>query len=114
MATDTHLARKIFSSNPATGEVLGEFECVDAADVCEAVKRARSAQQKWSRTPLGRRREVLKAFQRLLNERKQQVARVITSEAGKPYFESLLTEILVVLDTARFLFAESHGFLRDK
>jgi succinate-semialdehyde dehydrogenase/glutarate-semialdehyde dehydrogenase len=58
--------------------------------------------------------EVLKKFQRLLTDRKQQVARAITSEAGKPYGEALLTEVLVVLDATRFLLRESYGFLRDQ
>jgi succinate-semialdehyde dehydrogenase/glutarate-semialdehyde dehydrogenase len=49
-----------------------------------------------------------------LHERKTEVARLITREAGKPYVEALLTEVLVVLDAARFVIENAHAFLRDE
>ncbi len=107
-------ARKLVSTNPATGEVLREFECASAAEVREAVARARCAQPEWQGRAVRDRLAIVQNFQHLLNERKQQVARIITSEAGKPIVEALLTEILVVLDASRFLLQESHGFLREQ
>ncbi len=106
--------RKLVSINPATGEILREFECATELDVLEAVRRARTAQRSWQDAPLRHRLAILRAFQQLLNERKREVARTITSEAGKPIVEALLTEILVVLDACRFLLQESHGFLREE
>src|ERR1700722_9769436 len=115
MATDVKIgARRIRVTNPATGETPGEWDCAPPADVAEAVHRARVAQPAWAETPLKKRLEVVGKFQRLLSERKQQIARVITSESGKPYVEALLTEILVALDTARFLLDESFEFLRER
>jgi acyl-CoA reductase-like NAD-dependent aldehyde dehydrogenase len=116
MATDPHVgARRVDVTNPGTGQALGEFECTSVDDVQQAVHRAHEAQLSWwRRTPVQERLEVLKKFQHLLIDRKQQVARTITSEAGKPYVEALLTEVLVVLDAARFLLQESYGFLRDQ
>src|SRR6266851_4873172 len=107
-------ARKLVSTNPATGEVLREVECASAAEVREAVARARCAQPEWQGRAVRDRLAIVQNFQHLLNERKQQVARIITSEAGKPIVEALLTEILVVLDASRFLLQESHGFLREQ
>src|SRR5438045_576063 len=104
MATELQIgARRIVAMNPATGEVIRQFECAGAAEVEAALNTARAAQAEWSRTPLKKRLSILRKFEALLNERKEQVARTITSEAGKPYLESLLTEILVVLDATRFL-----------
>jgi len=115
MATEVHIRAQIIRAvNPASGEVLREIACAVPADVTEAVSRARGAQPEWERTSLRHRLAVVEKFQRLLTERKQQVARVITSESGKPYAEALLTEILVVLDTARFLRDQSYEFLREK
>ena len=107
-------ARHLVCANPATGGILREFDCVTDAKVGEAVKRAHTAQRIWHETPLRFRLAIIEKFQRLLNERKQQVARVITSESGKPVIEALLTEILVVLDACRFLLQESHSFLREQ
>lgn len=108
------LAQRISVVNPSSGQILREFECASPAEVQRAVIRAREAQSKWQQTSLQQRLSVIKEFQRLLNERKQAIAPTITSEAGKPYAESLLTEILVVLDTCRFLLDESYGFLREQ
>ena len=107
-------ARKVVATNPATGAVLREFECADAAKVQEAVDRAHAGQPAWHAIGVRKRLAVIEKFQRLLNERKQHVARVITSEAGKPIAEALLTEILVVLDAARFLREETYAFLRER
>src|SRR2546427_10361076 len=107
-------ARKVVSTNPATGEVLREFECASAAEVQKAVVRTRSAQPEWQGRAVRDRLAIVQNFQHVLNERKQQVARIITSEAGKPIVEALLTDILVVLDASRFLLQESHSFLREQ
>ena len=105
--------RQFAAKNPATGEVLREFACASPTDVSDAVLRARSAQPAWERTSLRKRLSLVKQFQRLLSDRKQQIAQVITAESGKPYTEALLSEILVVLDTSRFLLDETYNVLRD-
>lgn len=107
-------SRRISVSNPATGEVLREFECSDAARVRECVAQARVAQVEWRSTSLRQRLAMVEKVQQLLNDRKSQVARTITSETGKPLAEALLTEVLVALDTARFLLHNAHEFLRDE
>jgi len=115
MATDLHIAvRKVSSINPATGEVLREFECVSESEVGAAVARARAGQTSWNEQGVRRRIAVLRNFQTLLHERKNEVARLITQEAGKPYVEALVTEVMVVLDAARFLIENAFGLLRDE
>jgi len=113
MPTATQLA-SIASINPATGEVLREFDCAGEEEVRAAVAGARSAQPAWQELGIGKRLQVLRRFQTLLQEKKADVARLITQEAGKPYVESLLTEVLVVLDATQFLIANARGLLRDQ
>ncbi len=115
MATDLQIAaRKVVSVNPATGEMLREFECASEEDVHAAVARARAAQPAWNDFGVRRRMAVLREFQRLLHERKSEVAALITREAGKPLVEALLTEVLVVLDAARFCVENAYSFLREQ
>ena len=115
MATDIQIsARRIVSVNPATGESLGEWESATEADVRAAVARAHAAQPVWHELGIQKRIAILRAFQRILHERKSEVARLITREAGKPYVEALLTEVLVVLDAARFCIDNAYRFLRDE
>jgi acyl-CoA reductase-like NAD-dependent aldehyde dehydrogenase len=104
----------IASVNPATGEVLCEFDCASEDEVRSAVERAHAAQPSWQELGIGRRLQVLRRFQTLLQEKKTDVARLITREAGKPYVESLLTEVLVVLDATQFLIANARGLLREQ
>ena len=115
MATDLQIAaRKIVSVNPATGEVLRELECAREEEVRSAVAQARAAQPAWNELGIRKRIAVLREFQKLLLQKKCEVARLVTCEAGKPYAEALLTEVLVVLDSARFYIENAYKLLRDE
>src|SRR5437660_9171002 len=115
MATDLRIvARKVASTNPSTGEILREFECASEAEVQAAVVRARAAQPNWSERGVRRRVTTLREFQNLLHKKKSEIARLITREAGKPYVEALATEVLVVLDAARFCIDNAYRLLRDE
>src|ERR1035438_7157339 len=104
MATDLQIAApKIESVNPATGELLREFECMGEGEVQAAVERARAAQLAWADLGLRRRIAVLREFQAKLYAKKSEIAAAIMREVGKPLVEALVTEVLVVLDATRFL-----------
>jgi acyl-CoA reductase-like NAD-dependent aldehyde dehydrogenase len=105
---------RIASLNPATGEVLGELDSAGPAEVRAAVVRARAAQPEWSACGIRKRIEVLRRFQQVLLAHKNHIARRITQEAGKPTAEALVTEVLVVLDAARFLIGNAYSILRDQ
>src|SRR5664279_6543424 len=104
----------ILSTNPATGETLGELACSSPEEVHQAVRRARQAQPAWQALPVAERVAVMKRFQRKLSEQRERVAMLISREAGKPTVEALNTEILVVMDAAEFCIRTAHGFLRDE
>jgi acyl-CoA reductase-like NAD-dependent aldehyde dehydrogenase len=115
MSTDVQIAsRRIAPVNPATGEVLRELECASEGDVETAVARAKSAQAAWAELGLRRRIGMLREFQQKLHAKKSEIAEAITREAGKPLAEALVTEVLVVLDAARFLIDNAWGLLRDE
>ncbi len=115
MTTDLQIAaRKITSVNPATGEVLRELECAGEGDVEAAVARAHAAQPAWAELGLRRRIGILREFQGRLYAKKSEIAAAITREVGKPLVEALTTEVLVVLDAARFLIDNAWGLLRDE
>lgn len=107
-------SRRIVSLNPATGEVLREIDSATEPQVLAAVQRARAAQPGWAGLGLRKRIEILRKFQAALYSRKSEIAAVITREAGKPLAESLVTEVLVVLDAARFLIDNAWKLLRDE
>jgi acyl-CoA reductase-like NAD-dependent aldehyde dehydrogenase len=100
--------------NPANGETLREFDCAGEAEVRRAVALARAAQPAWFALGIRQRISHLKKFQRLLQEHAPELSRLITLEAGKPRVEALTTEIMVVLDAARFLIDNAFGLLREE
>src|SRR5713101_1418822 len=115
MATDLQIAvRKVVSVNPATGETLRELECASEPEIHAAVARARAAQPAWNELGVRKRVAIFREFRRMLHEKKSEVARLITREAGKPYVEALLTEVLVALDAARFCGENAYRLLREE
>jgi succinate-semialdehyde dehydrogenase/glutarate-semialdehyde dehydrogenase len=106
------LEQKIVNRNPATGEVVSEHPIASAEDVHAVVARARAAQPAWNGVGTARRVEILRKFQSLLLNDRDSLAQKITAEAGKPLVESLLSEILVALDAARFYAENAHRVLR--
>ncbi|MDQ6929214.1 MAG: CoA-acylating methylmalonate-semialdehyde dehydrogenase [Candidatus Eremiobacteraeota bacterium] len=69
--------------DPALGEVQAQVGFADAAIVDRAIRAATTAFEGWSRTPLGRRAEVLFAFRQLVRARTGDLAAVLASEHGK-------------------------------
>ncbi len=115
VVTDFQVAsQKVVSRDPATGEVLREFDCASDQQVDDAVARASKAQAAWAELSIRKRIAILRHFQHLLNENKSEIAKLISREAGKPYVEALTTEVVVVLDSARFYIDHAYQLLRDE
>ena len=100
--------------NPATQETIGTLANFSAEQVAAAVERAARAQKRWAATSVRERLRVLQRFGELLCEQKERVAEVISREAGKPEAEALATEIMVVLDTVKYLREHVGEFLRPE
>jgi acyl-CoA reductase-like NAD-dependent aldehyde dehydrogenase len=100
--------------NPATQEIIGTLPNMAANQIEDAVSKAAAAQVRWTAMPVRDRLRILSRFGDLLCEQKEAVAAVISREAGKPEAEALSTEILVVLDTVKYLKNNLPGFLRPE
>ena len=75
--------------NPARpNEVIGEFSRSGPEDVDAAVQAARRAHVEWKRTPAPLRGEIVARATRLLVERKDELARMVTREMGKVLVDS--------------------------
>src|SRR5699024_3573060 len=69
-------------TNPATGEVSGQVAMAGNATVDEAVAAAKAAFPAWRDTSLSKRTQVLFRYRELLNERKEELAQLISAEHG--------------------------------
>jgi len=76
------------SINPANGEVVAVLAKSSREDVDKAVQAARRAFDKWRLYPAPRRGEILYEVGRILKERKEDLARLMTQEMGKVLTEA--------------------------
>jgi succinate-semialdehyde dehydrogenase/glutarate-semialdehyde dehydrogenase len=74
----------IRTKNPATGEVMKTFETLSEAEIDQKVQRAAETFRQWRRVPFSERCELMRKAGRVLEERKQEFARLMTLEMGKP------------------------------
>src|SRR5690349_10245159 len=76
-------------TDPATGEVTGEVALASAEEVDAAVAAAVAAFPAWRDTSLTKRSAILFRFRELLNDRKPELAAIITAEHGKVRSDAL-------------------------
>ncbi len=69
--------------NPATLEIIGKPHKASEEDVKSAVDSAQDAFDSWSSTPAPQRAKILFRAARLLEERKEELSRLLTVEMGK-------------------------------
>src|SRR5438477_9826722 len=74
--------------DPATQEVLCEIADATVDDALAALAAADEKQKEWARTPPRERGEVLRRAWELINERKEELALLMTLEMGKALPES--------------------------
>ncbi len=90
--------------NPATGESLGQVSTVDRARVAQAISDANEAFKSWRRLSGKARADFLLAIAAEVEKRKDEIARTITLENGKPLAQSF-GEVAMTVDHLRW-FAE--------
>ncbi len=104
----------IESINPATQEVNARFEITQPADLPAIFERARSAQKVWAARSLRERCTMLRGLRDAIFARREEIADVVTREAGKPRVEAIFAEVLLALDTADFLARQAPRWLRPE
>ena len=87
--------------NPATGEQTGVLDLASAELIGEVVATAKAAWPDWAEASLAKRSKVLFAFRQLLDERKEEIAALITAEHGK-VLDDAVGEVSRGLEVAEF------------
>lgn len=85
---DRHGGDAFAVRNPATGGLLADVGRAGADTVTAAIEGAARAARGWRDTPAAVRGEILKATAALLLARRDDLARLLTSEQGKPYAQA--------------------------
>src|SRR5438876_888725 len=91
VASTGESARAVVS--PVTGETLAEAPNASADDVARAVAAARTAQPKWAALSAWERAKICHAIADLIDERREDFARELSLEQGKPYAAEALGDV---------------------
>jgi alpha-ketoglutaric semialdehyde dehydrogenase len=98
--------------NPATLEPIGLFQKASEEDVKSAVDSARDAFDSWSRTPAPQRGKILFRAASMIEERKEELARLMTVENGKILPEAR-GDVQEAIDMAYYAAAEGRRLLGE-
>lgn len=75
--------------NPATGRVTKHLPLASREELDAAVQNAKEAAKTWRSSSLSTRASILFRFRELLNERKDELAKILTAEHGKVHTDAL-------------------------
>ena len=75
--------------DPALGKAVSEVSLANRADIAAAIASAKAAFPDWRDTSLAKRQQIIFKFRELLNERKHELAEIITAEHGKVLSDAL-------------------------
>ena len=93
--------------NPATGATIGELPLAEVADLDRALDAAARGFARWRNASAAERAAVLEGAARLLEERKEDIARIATLEQGKTLAETRI-EVMMNVGLFRFYAGEVH------
>ena len=102
------------SFNPATGELIGSVPTVEPADVQGAVDDVAEVQPFWGELSLQDRARYLERAAEILAGDVEEVARLLTTEQGKPITESYTMEVVPTIDALNWIAAEGPSILGDR
>ena len=103
----------IATINPATGEVVKTFEPLSAAQIEQRIQLAASTFQTYRRTSFAERSSKLVRAAEILEKDKDECARLMTLEMGKP-FKAAVGEALKCATGCRYYAENAERFLADE
>ena len=103
----------IATINPATGEVVKTFEPLTAAQIEQKIALASSAFQVYRHTPFAERASKLIRAAEILEKEKDDCARLMTLEMGKP-LKAAVAEALKCASGCRYYAENAERFLADE
>ena len=87
--------------SPVTGETLAEVPDASPDDVARAAKAARDAQPGWAALSAWDRAKICHAIAEKIDERREDMARELTLEQGKPYGAEALPDVEEIAENFR-------------
>jgi len=102
------------SRNPATGEPIGSVEAIEPGAVQAAVDGVAEVQPFWAELAPADRGRYLERAAEILAGDVEEVARLLSSEQGKPITEAYTMEVVPTVDGLRWVASEGPEILADR
>lgn len=104
---------KITSVNPANGKVIKNYKAHTSKQVQQKIVQTHKAWQKWRLTPFAERAALLNKMADVLNSRKNELARLMAAEMGKPLNQGV-AEAEKCAAVCTYYAQNAEGFLKDQ
>ena len=100
-------------TNPSSGEIFGKINSTPVADVNTVVEELRTAFPEWSKKSINDRIRILKKFQAVLLDSRDEITSVINLDCGKSRQDALI-ELFVSLDMLSQYLRKANSWLKPK
>ena len=107
------MSNKIETINPATGKVIATYDNISSEEVSQKVKKAKAAFGKWGKLDISERTAYIRSLGRVMRKNKDEYAKLITEEMGKPIRQSI-AEIEKCAWVCDYYADHAETFLRDE
>jgi acyl-CoA reductase-like NAD-dependent aldehyde dehydrogenase len=105
---------RIAVENPATGQVIGYVDDLDAAQVATIVARARAAQPGWEALGFDGRARKLRDLRTWLVRNRKRIVDLLVAEGGKTPEDALLADLWYTCDSLGFWGRNARKYLADE
>src|SRR5439155_24901 len=106
--------RKVRLASPVTYETIGEIRVAPAAEVRQAVTRARAAQPGWEALGFDGRAAYMRKALKILLRRQEDFMDVIIRETGRSRVETIMMEMFAACDSLAYYAKNAKKVLKDR
>ena len=107
------MSNTIETINPATGKVIGSYNSMSIEEINQKTKNARNSFDDWKKLDISERCTYMRRLGRVMKKNKEDYAKLITEEMGKPIRQSL-AEIDKCAWVCDYYSEHAESFLRDE
>jgi acyl-CoA reductase-like NAD-dependent aldehyde dehydrogenase len=107
------MSNTIETINPATGKVIATYNSMSEEEVIQKTKNARNSFENWKKLDISERCTYIRRLGRVMKKNKEDYAKLITEEMGKPIRQSL-AEIDKCAWVCDYYAEHAESFLRDE
>ena len=113
-AVGARFVETVVSVEAATGRELKRIAVTEPWEMGAVLERAREAQREWGRRSIYGRVRLFEKLREVIYRRRDEIARMVSAETGKPRAESILAEVMLALDSVEFFARRAPEWLRNE